>query len=277
MLNTEHHPREHADNDWVYPVVSRRAGGLSLGINLNPNNACNWRCIYCQVPKLERGGPPPVDLPALRSELTGLLDDILTGDFLSRATPPGTSLADIAFAGNGEPTSSRQFPQALDVVIKVLDKKKLLGRLPIRLITNGSLLDRPSVQTAIATLGQYGGEIWFKFDAATDEARLRINGTQQTTRRALANLRAAAALCPLWLQCCFFAWDGEPPPQDEIDAWLNAVASCADVTKGIHLYGLARPSQQPEAAHLGRLPRAWLEALAERTREKTGLTVIVSP
>ena len=60
MLNVSDHSRDSAGLKYIYPVVSRRAGGVSLGINLNVNNACNWRCVYCQVPGLTRGGPPPV-------------------------------------------------------------------------------------------------------------------------------------------------------------------------------------------------------------------------
>jgi wyosine [tRNA(Phe)-imidazoG37] synthetase (radical SAM superfamily) len=61
----------------VYPVVSRRAGGVSVGINLNPNNKCNWRCIYCQVPNLARGNAPKIDVAQLRAELTGFLREII--------------------------------------------------------------------------------------------------------------------------------------------------------------------------------------------------------
>jgi len=277
LLNTEDHAREYADHVWVYPVISRRAGGLSIGINLNPNNACNWHCVYCQVPHLTRGGPPPVDLARLRAELDTLLGDVLEGDFLTRATPAGTRLADIAFSGNGEPTSSREFSQAVALVIEMLDHHGLRGTLPIRLITNGSLIDRPPVLAAIELLGQHGGEIWFKFDAATEAARLRINGTQQSSRQALTNLRLAAARCSLWLQSCFFLWDGAPPDEKEICAWLEAVASVADAVRGVHLYGIARPSQQPEAMRLGRLPGTWLEALAMRVTARTGRPVTVSP
>ena len=45
---------------------------------------------------------------------------------------------------------------------------------------------------------------------------------------------------------------------------------------GVHLYGLARPSGQPAAPRLGRLPVEWLEALAERIRS-LGLTAKISP
>ena len=69
QLTSSDHGRDAAGFTYVYPVLSRRAGGVSVGINLNPNNACNWRCVYCQVPDLVRGKAPPADLPQLRREL----------------------------------------------------------------------------------------------------------------------------------------------------------------------------------------------------------------
>ncbi|MCZ7653212.1 MAG: hypothetical protein M5R42_01445 [Rhodocyclaceae bacterium] len=36
---TDPHSRDSAGLTYVYPVVSRRAGGVSIGINPNPNNA----------------------------------------------------------------------------------------------------------------------------------------------------------------------------------------------------------------------------------------------
>jgi hypothetical protein len=78
MLTTIDHRRDSAGLLYVYPVISRRAGGVSVGINLNTNNACNWACVYCQVDNLTRGGPPPIDLDLLESELKGFLDDACT-------------------------------------------------------------------------------------------------------------------------------------------------------------------------------------------------------
>ncbi|MCZ7653281.1 MAG: hypothetical protein M5R42_01880 [Rhodocyclaceae bacterium] len=68
QLDVTDHSRDSAGLTYVYPVVSRRAGGVSIGINLNPNNACNWRCIYCQVPDLKRGAAPLIDLDRLEGE-----------------------------------------------------------------------------------------------------------------------------------------------------------------------------------------------------------------
>jgi hypothetical protein len=89
LLKTEDHSRDSAGMRHVYPVISRRAGGVSVGINLNPNNACNWRCIYCQVPDLTRGGPPPLDLALLERELDGFLRAAVAGDFMATRVPAG--------------------------------------------------------------------------------------------------------------------------------------------------------------------------------------------
>jgi wyosine [tRNA(Phe)-imidazoG37] synthetase (radical SAM superfamily) len=75
-LTTQTHERDAAQLTYVYPVVSRRAGGVSVGINLNPNNACNWRCAYCQVEGLTLGSGPALDLDLLEKELREFLDEL---------------------------------------------------------------------------------------------------------------------------------------------------------------------------------------------------------
>ena len=77
MLSINDHRRDSAGMRYIYPVVSRRARGVSIGINLNVNNACNWACIYCQVPELKRGGPAKVDLHQLESELHDFLQEAI--------------------------------------------------------------------------------------------------------------------------------------------------------------------------------------------------------
>ena len=114
MLTITDHSRDSAGLTYVYPVVSRRAGGVSVGINLNPNNACNWACVYCQVPGLTRGGPPPVRLELLESELRTFLREVTEGDFMLREVPAeARRLVDVAFSGNGEPTSASGFDGAV--------------------------------------------------------------------------------------------------------------------------------------------------------------------
>ncbi|HSM97479.1 MAG TPA: radical SAM protein, partial [Gallionella sp.] len=119
-LSTANHDRDSAALRYVYPVVSRRAGGVSVGINLNTNNACNWRCIYCQVPDLTRGAAPAIDLSVLESELRDFLNELLHGDFMQSRVPEGTRrINDIALSGNGEPTSSAEFVRVIALIARV--------------------------------------------------------------------------------------------------------------------------------------------------------------
>ncbi len=277
-LTIHDHSRDMTDMTYVYPVVSRRAGGVSVGINLNPNNACNWRCIYCQVPDLIRGGPPPIDLGQLDAELTDLLTQLYRGDFLDLHVPPeARRVVDISFSGNGEPTSAVEFSPAVERVGNIVDAFALQDPPRLRLITNGSLLDREEVQSGIARIGARGGEVWFKLDAADVEAMKRVNGVAYDPEVVLRRLRRCGELCSTWVQTCWFALDGRPPESGELDAYLDVLARAGDRLAGVLVYGLARPSMQDEAPRLSRLPETWLAARAEEILEKTGLTVRVSP
>jgi wyosine [tRNA(Phe)-imidazoG37] synthetase (radical SAM superfamily) len=278
MLTIEDHRRDSAGLRYVYPVISRRAGGVSVGINLNVNNACNWACVYCQVENLTRGGPPPIDLELLERELDGFLDDALHGDFMSREVPAeARCLMDIAFSGNGEPTSAAEFPAAVQVVRRVLERHGLAGKLPVRLITNGSLLHRPRVRDGIRVLGEMGGEVWFKVDRANPAEVETINGVPMDTGKIRDNLSRCAALATTWVQTCWFALDGIAPDAAARDAYCALLAPVASRLAGVHLYGLARPSMQPAAPRLQRLDADDMDKFAAEIQEKTGIRVSVSP
>lgn len=264
---------------YVYPVVSRRAGGVSVGVNLNPNNACNWRCQYCQVPNLIRGAAPDIDLQLLEHELTDFLQQVLHGDFMQTHVPESARrLNDIALSGNGESTSARVFADVINVIGRVMAQFDLIGKIKFVLITNGSLMDKAYVQTGLRAMAALGGEVWFKLDSATREGLRRINDTEISPQRVLMNLRTAANLCPTWLQTCVFAVDGVAPSEDEQSAYLQFIRHALTdgvPIQGVLLYGLARDSQQPEAEHLSALPVSWLNDFAAKIKT-CGLAVKVS-
>lgn len=278
MLTTENHSRNSAGLLYVYPVVSRRAGGVSIGINLNPNNACNWACVYCQVENLTRGGPPPIDLVRLERELSEFLDGALHGDFMERHVPvEARRLVDVAFSGNGEPTSAAEFDVAVNAVGSVLERFGLKGKLPVRLITNGSLLHRPNVQDGIRQLGELGGEVWFKIDRATDAEVAEINGVPGNQERVLKNLLISVGLAPTWVQTCWFRMDGREPSAESRQAYVDLLRQASGKLAGVHLYGLARPSMQEGAVRLAPLAAGELSAFADQIKSETGIAVIVSP
>ena len=279
-LTVSAHDRDAAGLTYVYPVVSRRAGGVSIGINLNLNDACNWRCIYCQVPGLTRGSPPPVDVTLVERELREFLEDLLNGDFMQRRVPPeARRVNDIAFSGNGEPTSAREFAAVVDAVGRVMVDYGLVGKLKLVLITNGSLLHQARVQAGIEAMAPLGGEVWFKLDRATEAGVRAVNNTRTTMSKVLRNLRTATELCPTWLQTCVFALDDKPPSAEEQTAYVECLARLRHegvAFKGVLLYGVARPSHQPEAPRISDVPSAWLDAFADRIRA-LGVAVTVTP
>lgn len=278
-LSTTDHDRDAAHMTYVYPVVSRRAGGVSLGINLNPNNACNWRCVYCQVPDLKRGAAPVIDLKQLESELVTMLDQIVHGDFMQIRVPEGARrLNDIALSGNGEPTSAKQFADVIQLIGRVMKRFELIGKIKLVLITNGSLISRAGVPLGLKRMARLNGEVWFKLDSATREGMNRINNTRQSLKKTSEHLTLAAKLCPTWLQTCVFAFDGAAPTIAEQQAYLDLLRDHLDAgvkLQGVLLYGLARQSHQPEAGRLTPLPATWLETFANSIRA-LGLTVKVS-
>ena len=168
ILTITNHDRNIFQGKYIYPVLSRRAGGLSLGINLNTNNACNWQCIYCEVPNLVRGKPETIDLYELENELDYWLDQIVNKSFLSQYTKSKTEFKDIAFSGNGEPTASKQFKDVIGILIKKIYEYKLDKKIIIRLITNGSYMANPAIQESLSLISNFNREIWFKIDGVKD-------------------------------------------------------------------------------------------------------------
>ncbi|MFN4343184.1 MAG: radical SAM protein [Azonexus sp.] len=278
MLTTDDHRRDSAGLRYVYPVISRRAGGVSVGINLNPNNACNWACVYCQVENLTRGGPPPIDLLRLEHELHGFLDQLLHGDFMVCHVPvEARQLVDVAFSGNGEPTSAPEFSEAVACVGRVIERLGLKGKIPIRLITNGSLFHRTAVQQGVRRLAELGGEVWFKIDRAIEAEMHEVNGVPGNQERVLKNLEISAKIAPTWVQTCWFRIDGRAPSEASRQAYCALLRKVNDGLAGVHLYGLARASKQEAASRLSAVTADELMAFAGQIEEETGIRVIVSP
>src|SRR5688572_3296136 len=113
------HSRSWQSNRYVYPVISRRSKGLSIGVNLNPDKVCNFDCIYCCVDRREPVAREyrDVDMCILATELDHMLSLAATGEIFQlppfdQAPPALRRLNDVAFSGDGEPTSFPRFADA---------------------------------------------------------------------------------------------------------------------------------------------------------------------
>lgn len=274
------HPRRFERFRWVYPVVSRRSGGLSLGVNLNPDRACNFDCPYCQV---DRRGPAPsseVDPVGLEAELRELLARVAaTGlsESFPGVPPENRRLSDVALSGDGEPTLRKEFPEVCRGLAALRREWIASGGAPFRLvlITNATLLDRPATIQGLEFLcADGGGEIWGKLDAGTESWYREASASRVPLSRVVDNLAATVARFPLRIQTLFFEKDGRTPDDQEIEAWISRLEKIERSGRPltIQLHTVARPTA---VAGCRPLPLERLQEIASRVRLRTDLVVDV--
>lgn len=258
------HRRELGANRYIYAVVSRRAQGLSIGINLNRDKVCNFDCPYCQVDRTTPGGPRDIEVERVGEELARLLRLVKSGELwttapFDTAAPELRRVADIAFAGDGEPTSPPEFPAVARVVRDTRDELGVTA--PIRLLTNATLLHREAVHEALVHID----EPWCKLDAGTAGYFRVIDGTAFPFGRILQNLGELAHERPIVIQSMFCAIDGAHAPDEEIHAWagrLNEIKARGHVSL-VQVYTVART---PADSRITAIPRERLDWIAAQAR-----------
>jgi len=271
------HSRSWQSNRYVYPVVSRRSKGLSIGVNLNPDKVCNFDCVYCSVDRTTPGAARDVDLGVLREELDQLIGLASSGELFNQPpfdqTPAHLRrVNDVAFSGDGEPTSFQQFGEACRIGAELLAKH---GRRDVKLvvITNATLFHQQRVRDALAFLDAHNGEIWAKLDAGTEPYYRMIERTSIPLDRVVGNILDAGRTRPIVIQSLFLRLNGEGPPAAEIDAYVGRLQTLIDGgcrIKLVQVYTVARGTAVAECTPL---PAAELDAISERVRRGTGLTV----
>ena len=274
-----HHPRTFHENRFVYPVLSRRSQGLSVGINLNPDKVCNFDCIYCQVDRTSQAETRFVELDPLLEELEGLLGQVADGTLWDDPTLAGVPvelrrLNDIAFSGDGEPTTYRNFDEIVDRVGKVKVNRGAEAA-KLVLISNASMFHRPAVEAGLETLHEHNGEIWAKLEAGTDEYYRLIERTVVPFERVLENITAAACRWPVVIQSLFMRVEGDPPREAEIEAFcdrLCEIAAAGGQLKLVQIYTVARP---PAESYVAALSDAELTVIAERVGERCEIRTAV--
>jgi wyosine [tRNA(Phe)-imidazoG37] synthetase (radical SAM superfamily) len=271
------HPRLFHDNKFVYPVLSRRSRGISVGVNLNPDKVCNFDCVYCQVDRRSAALTKFVELDRLLVEIERTLDLIESGALyqdapFSGVPAPLRRLNDIAFSGDGEPTTYRNIDQIV-ADVAALKQRRGLDAVKLVLISNASMFHRDSVRRALATFDANNGEIWAKLDAGTEPYYRLIDRTVIPFARILTNLRDAASVRPLVIQSLFMRYDGSAPPPEEIAAYcdrLNEILASGGSLDRIQIYTIARP---PAESIVTPLDPAEVDAIAETVRQRVNVPV----
>ncbi|MDF1744617.1 MAG: radical SAM protein [Gimesia sp.] len=273
------HQRNYHDNRFVYPVLSRRSKGISIGINLNPDKICNFDCIYCQVDRREESETRFVEFDQLLAELDHMLNFVISGEIyqdekFSSVPEDLRRLNDLAFSGDGEPTTYRNFDKIVKDVAD-LKKKYRADQVKMVLITNASMFHRKSTQNALKVLDENQGEIWAKLDAGTEDYFKKIDRTKIRFQQILDNISLVATQRPIVIQSLFMLVNQEPPEAAEIDAYcmrLNEIISAGGQIKLVQVYTIARQTAEDYVASLH---TEQVDEIAWKVKEKTRLTTEV--
>lgn len=288
------HDRRFQSFSYVYPVISRRAGGLSIGIDLSPARRCTFRCIYCQIDRSGAAASHPdsleacgqnatIDLQKLTAELHEVVEFATSGEIFKsgrfQSTPePMRRLNDIALSGSGEPTSSPYFADVCQIAATVRSEYNLDQLKPpmkIIVITNSTLLDRPAVQRGLEILDSAGGEIWAKLDAGTESYYKTISRSAVPLDRIISNIVEVAQPRPIIIQTLMMQIDGAAPTDEEIDAYSDRLREIRDRggrIRQVHLHTIARP---PAESNVAPLDRDTIEIIANRIRRRSKMPVAV--
>lgn len=274
-LNAFAYPREFSHNRFVYTVVSPRARGMCVGINVNPDHKCNFDCLYCEVDRSVQPTESKLNTKVMSAELHRTLADIAHGKL--RSYPQYQSLPDellklrhVTLSGDGEPTLAENFAEVVETVVHV----RALGEFPffkIVLLTNASGLDLPPVRAGLSHLIK-SDEIWAKLDAGTPEYLNKLARPQGITlEKILSNILLIARQRPVVIQSLFPSINGEEPTMAEIDQYTARLKKLKDAGAQIPLvqiYSATRPTTHPECGHL---PLRTLSQIALAVRHATGL------
>jgi wyosine [tRNA(Phe)-imidazoG37] synthetase (radical SAM superfamily) len=277
QLHTKH-DRSFEQNRFVYPVLSRRSGGMSIGVNLNPDKVCNFDCIYCQVDRTSQSETRFVEIEELLVELRHMMALFESGTIFEtenfKATPPELQrLNDIAFSGDGEPTTYKNFDAIIEACAAVKREAKF-DAVKMVLITNASMFHRPHVQRGLEILDANQGEIWAKLDAGTDAYYQQIERTSIPLQQILENITAAAIQRPIVIQSLFMRVEGVPPSPAELDAFcdrLNEVVAAGGQLRLVQIYTVAR---RPAEDCVKPLADAEVDAITQQVADRVGVSAV---
>ena len=273
-VNAFAQPRDFLENRFVYFTISPRARGLSIGINLAPDHKCNFDCVYCEVDRTQPVHDKFIDCDVASAELQRALKLVHTGVLrqlppYNQAPPELLKLRHVALSGDGEPTLSPKFLEAVEAVVHV----RALGAFPffkIVVITNATGLDLPNVQSGLNLLTPRD-EIWAKLDAGSQEFANSINRADVPLTRILDNILLIARKRPVIIQSLFCQVGNAIPSAAEIEQFalrLRELKEAGAQIPLVQIYSASRPTPHSNVRHL---PLKTLSDIAEMVRRIAGL------
>ncbi len=256
-------------------MISRRSGGLSIGINLNPDTACNFGCIYCQVDRSVEPRIRRVEPEVLREELQSMIELAISKKLFDDEAFNGVpddmrAIKDFAFSGDGEPTTCKQFLECV-YICSDLKRKTGLESAKVVLITDACYLTKPEVKEGLEVMDSCNGEIWAKLDAGTEDYYQLINRPNYPLWHVIENIADAAKVRPIVIQSMFLRYESDPPSEAELQAYvgrLEEILAAGGKMDHVQVYTVARvPAQETVTA----LSDDEIDRIADMIRNETNL------
>lgn len=247
------------------PIHSRRLG-VSLGINLMPDNGkiCSFDCVYCEA-GLNAQGPGDACLPTpqqLEADLEAKLKAMAEA---------GDPLDVITFSGNGEPTLHPQFPEIVDITLRLRDK--YYPRAKVSVLSNSTRISDGRVADALRRVDNN----ILKLDSAIDPTmRLidRPNSPEFTVERVVEWLKQFEGQAIIQTMLLRGTHDGrtiDNTTEPEVQALIEAYRAIRP--REVMIYSIDR---QTPIETLQKVPAAELQTIGKQIEEATGIHVQVN-
>src|SRR5205823_3682565 len=179
-------------------------------------------------------------------------------------------LNDIAFSGDGEPTTCPRFAEAVQAVADVKQRHGL-DAVKLVLITNATQFHKPRVQEGLEILLGHRGEVWAKLETGSDEYYKEIERTSIPFGRVLENITFVAQMTPVVIQALFMKLHGQPPSNEELEAFCQRLRDITRAGGKIQLVQVYTVARRPTESYVTALDNAQVDAIVDLVKQMTGL------
>lgn len=253
-------------HDTVFGPIHSRRLGISLGINLMPNDGkiCSFDCLYCEAGFNSQG--PGKDGISSRESVKRQLKNKL-----QKMHEAGEKLNVITFSGNGEPTLHPHFAEVVHDTIMLRDR--YYPEAKVSVLSNSTMAGKPSVAKALKLVDNN----ILKLDSAIASTMRIINRPQSPNvipAGIIEDLKQFAGQCIVQTMMLRGDWEGihiDNTTNAEVEALIEAykvISPCE-----IMLYSIDRKTP---AQSLEKVPIEELREIGKRIERATGITVQVN-
>ena len=246
------------------PIHSRRLG-MSLGINLMPNDGkiCSFDCLYCEA-GFNTQGPGKDGVPSretVKKQLKHKLEEMKQA---------GQTLDVITFSGNGEPTLHPEFKKVVEDVLRL--RTEYFPDAKVSVLSNSTMSGKPQVADALLKVDNN----ILKLDSAIPRTFIAINRPVSPNclpEGVIADLKRFKGQCVVQTIMVRGEYEGkhfDNTTDEELNALLRAYKEIEP--REVMLYSIDRKTP---AQDLVKVTKEELERIAQRFRD-AGITVQVN-